>query len=230
MYLMLPETTWKYLSGYDMQRKLLITEIFHSIQGEGPYMGIPMMFIRTNRCNLRCRWCDSTYTFTDGKEVPLQELVETASGCMEEWVCLTGGEPLLQREALDFVRSVTMAGKSVLIETSGSLPVDEYTKLENVVIDMDVKTPSSGEEKSLRLSNLDCLRKTDYIKFVIADEKDYAFASNFILHNDLRCEAVFQPAWGTEIKWIAESVLKDHLRVRVLPQLHKLIWGERRGV
>ncbi len=227
---MLPETMWKYLSGNDMQRKLLITEIFHSIQGEGLLMGVPMMFIRTNRCNLRCRWCDSTYTFTGGKEIPLQELVETSTGCREEWICLTGGEPLLQREALDFVRSVTQAGKSVLIETSGSLPVDEFTKFENVVIDMDVKTPSSGEEKSLRLGNLDSLRKTDYIKFVIADKKDYLFASDFILHHNLKCEAVFQPAWGTEMKWIAESVLKDGLNVRVLPQLHKLIWGDRRGV
>ena len=94
-----------------MHRKLLITEIFHSIQGEGLLMGIPMIFIRTNRCNLRCKWCDSTYTFTGGKEIPLQELVDTASGAGEEWICLTGGEPLLQREAPEFVRAVTRAGK-----------------------------------------------------------------------------------------------------------------------
>ncbi len=213
-----------------MQRKLLITEIFHSIQGEGLLMGIPMIFVRTNRCNLRCRWCDSTYTFTGGREIPLQELLETASVAQEEWICLTGGEPLLQREAPDFVKGATMAGKKVLIETSGSLPVDEYTKIDNTVIDMDVKTPSSGEEKSLRLSNLEHLRKSDYIKFVIADENDYAFATDFVLQHDLGCEAVFQPAWGTDIRWLAESVLKRGLKVRVLPQLHKLIWGDRRGV
>jgi 7-carboxy-7-deazaguanine synthase len=221
---------WKYLSGYDMHRKLLITEIFHSIQGEGLYMGIPMLFIRTNRCNLRCKWCDSTYTFTGGEEIPLQELVRTASESWEEWVCLTGGEPLLQREAPEFVKTVTARGKKVLIETSGSLPVDEYTKIENAVIDMDVKTPSSGEEKSLRLSNPEHLRKPDYVKFVIADENDYAFATDFMSKHNLRCEAVFQPAWGTDIRWLAESVLKQGLSVRVLPQLHKLIWGERRGV
>ena len=213
-----------------MLRKLLITEIFHSIQGEGLLMGIPMIFIRTNGCNLRCKWCDSTYTFTGGKEIPLQELVDTASGAGEEWICLTGGEPLLQREAPEFVRAVTRAGKKVLIETSGSLPVDEYTKIENVAIDMDVKTPSSGEEKSLRLGNIELLRKSDYIKFVIADENDYAFATDFLSKHHLRCEAVFQPAWGTDIKWLAESVLKQGLNVRVLPQLHKIIWGERRGV
>lgn len=213
-----------------MHRMLLITEIFHSIQGEGLLIGVPMIFIRTNRCNLRCKWCDSTYTFTGGEEIPFQELVDTASGAGEEWICLTGGEPLLQREAPDFVRTVTSGGKKVLIETSGSLPVDEYTKIENVVIDMDVKTPSSGEEKSLRLGNLEHLRKTDYLKFVIADENDYAFATDFLSQHDVRCEAVFQPAWGTDLKWLTESVLKQGLHVRVLPQLHKLIWGDRRGV
>jgi 7-carboxy-7-deazaguanine synthase len=221
---------WKYLSGIDMHRKLLITEIFHSIQGEGLLMGIPMIFIRTNRCNLRCKWCDSTYTFTGGKEIPLQDLVDTASAAGEEWVCLTGGEPLLQRESPEFVRTITAKGKKVLIETSGSLPVDEYTKMENVAIDMDVKTPSSGEEKSLRLDNLGLLRKSDYVKFVISDENDYAFATDFLSQHSLRCEAVFQPAWGTDMKWLAESVLKQGINVRVLPQLHKLIWGERRGV
>ncbi len=193
-------------------------------------MGLPMLFIRTNRCNLRCRWCDSTYTFSGGIETSLDELMKTVEASSERWICLTGGEPLLQREAPELVNRITGTGRSVLLETSGSLPIDSYVQNESTIIDMDVKTPSSGEEKSLHLPNLRLLRRNDYLKFVISDRVDYDYARRFLSENHVSCAVVFQPAWGTDMGWIAESILKDGLNVRLLPQLHKLIWGEVRGV
>ena len=101
---------------------------------------------------------------------------------------------------------------------------------DKTMIDMDIKTPSSGESRSLYRHNLDLLREHDYIKFVIADNEDYDFSKEFLSGLKNHVNSVFQPAWGTDLKWITEKVLQDHLDVRVLPQLHKIIWGEIRGV
>jgi 7-carboxy-7-deazaguanine synthase len=207
-----------------------ITEIFHSIQGEGIYMGIPMIFVRTNRCNLRCRWCDSKYTFTGGEEMDLEVILKTVKDSSEKWVCFTGGEPLLQTEAPSFVRSCIDMGKKVLIETGGSLDISPYVFSESACIDMDVKTPSSGEEKSLLRSNIDLIRNVDYLKFVISNEIDYGYSRDFVNGMNGEKNIVFQPAWGSDVKNLAEAVIRDGLNVRVMPQFHKMIWGERRGV
>lgn len=207
-----------------------ITEIFHSIQGEGLYMGLPMLFVRTNRCNLRCNWCDSTYTFTGGSEKRLQDILNEVSQAHEEWICFTGGEPLIQRDALGFVRSAVQLGKKVLIETSGSIDIGPYVFSDKIAIDMDVKTPSSGEERSLLATNLNFIREMDYLKFVISDRDDYEYSKDFISTIDRTINIVFQPAWGSDIKFLVESVIKDRLNVRVLPQFHKLVWGEIQGV
>ena len=162
----------------------------------------------------------------------LEELVEKVKESEDNWICLTGGEPLLQREAREFAIRAGEIGKKILLETSGSISIKEFVTLENVVIDMDVKTPSSGEENSIELENLHLLRPVDYIKFVIQDETDYEYASSFLEDHkaEIQCDIVLQPAWGTDMKWLTERVLDDKLKVRVLPQLHKLIWGEIPGV
>lgn len=211
---------------------LRLTEIFHSIQGEGPLIGIPMIFVRTNRCNLRCKWCDSTYTFEGGYEEGIDSILQKVQDSFERWICLTGGEPLLQRDSIEFVRKTSDFGKMVLVETGGSLNVEDFCMLENTVIDMDVKTPSSGEDGSLRIENLKFLRPSDYIKFVISDESDYEYFTKFVEKNMelIKCGIVVQPAWGTDLKWLTERILNDRRDVRVLPQLHKILWGERRGV
>lgn len=208
---------------------MLITETFHSIQGEGPLTGVPMFFVRTNRCNLRCTWCDSTYTFTGGSEIPISEIIKEAVESWEHWICLTGGEPLLQKEAPLFVRDVTGSGKHVLIETGGSLSIDNYVNNSNTVIDMDIKTPSSGEENSLNRSNLELLRPSDYIKFVISDMKDYEYSRSFLVENEVNCPAIFQPAYGTDYKWIAENMLNDKINARFMLQTHKHVWSDVRG-
>ena len=207
-----------------------ITEKFHSIQGEGPLMGIPMYFVRTNRCNLRCSWCDSTYTFSGGHEEPVDSLILESGSVWEEWICFTGGEPLLQADAPDFISGVVKMGKKVLIETGGSISITPYVSIENTVIDMDIKTPSSGESKSLREENLLLLRKSDYLKFVIKDERDYIYSRGFLQNHPENTNNVFQPCYGTDLRWLAESVIRDSLNVRVMTQLHKHIWGERHGV
>jgi 7-carboxy-7-deazaguanine synthase len=189
-----------------------------------------MLFVRTNGCNLRCRWCDSTYTFQGGKETSLDELVGIVAKSDEKWVCFTGGEPLLQRDTPEFLERCTDLGKSVLIETGGSLSIEKCLFSNQTMVDMDIKTPSSGEDKSLFRRNLDLLRDHDYIKFVIADQNDYKFSRDFLKGLNRHINSVFQPAWGTDLKWIAGKVLEDQLNVRVLPQLHKIIWGEVRGV
>ncbi len=209
---------------------MLLTERFHSIQGEGKFIGLPMYFVRTNHCNLRCRWCDSTYTFSGGEEVLLETILDEIGKIPEDWICFTGGEPMLQREAIKFMKGCTESGKNVLLETGGSLDLSEVVKINGTYIDMDIKTPSSGESESLFKGNLNMLRPGDYIKFVISDVNDYTFALSYAKQWKSTSEILFQPAWGVDLKWLAEKVLEDRINVRVLPQLHKLIWGNRRGV
>ncbi len=160
----------------------------------------------------------------------LEEILEIVRKTGEEWVCFTGGEPLIQKEALAFVGSVAEIGKKVLIETSGSIDVGKYVFSDSVSIDMDVKTPSSQEEDSFLPGNLKYLRENDYLKFVISDAVDYDFSKNFLQRLDGRVNVVFQPAWGSDAKFLVESVIRDQLRVRVLPQFHKYVWGEIPGV
>ncbi len=204
---------------------MLLTEMFLSIQGEGPYTGIPMFFVRTNRCNLRCKWCDSAYTFTGGTEYSLAAIYSEVEDAGADWVCFTGGEPLLQRDALEFVSGLASKGKKILLETGGSLPIKEYARIPAVHVDMDVKTPSSGESESLYEENLNMLRKQDYAKFVISDPADYNYAKAFLSRLPAEVPVIFQPAWGSDLKWLADSVLNDRLKVRVMTQLHKYIWG-----
>ncbi len=207
-----------------------ITEIFHSIQGEGLYTGIPMLFVRTNRCNLRCIWCDSKYTFTGGEEMDTGKVAKEAIGSWEEWICFTGGEPLIQKDAGDFLRAVTESGKRVLVETSGSINIERFAFSDLVSFDVDVKTPSSGESGSFLMDNLKTMRNGDYLKFVISDETDYEFSRKFLKNVPQGIPAVFQPCWGTDMKWLVELIMRDRVQVRLMSQLHKQIWGEIQGV
>ena len=206
-----------------------INEMFVSIQGEGPYMGIPMFFIRFTGCNLRCEWCDTKYAFYEGKEMGMEEILEVVKKKGKEWICLTGGEPLLQEEIYKLI-DILLKEHKVIVETNGSILIDKLPTEENLVVSLDIKTPSSKMEKYMKLENIDYLGPKDYLKFVIKDERDFQYAKSIIEERDIKSEIVFQPVWGTELRWLAERVLDEGLNVRVLPQLHKIIWGERRGV
>lgn len=214
----------------DILKILKITETFHSLQGEGPLTGIPMYFVRTNGCNLRCSWCDSKYTFSGGTEIELESILAGVGKAWERWICFTGGEPLIQREAEAFVKGVVDTGKNVLIETSGSISIERFVKYPGTVIDMDIKTPSSGESGSLFERNLTLLRNSDYVKFVIENSSDYEFAKDFLKRIPRGVRSIFQPCYGTDVKWLAERIISDRIDVALMTQLHKQIWGEIQGV
>lgn len=202
-----------------------ITEIFFSIQGESSHAGRPCVFVRLTGCNLRCRWCDSEYTFTGGEKMELGDVIEKVRGYGCNLVEVTGGEPLAQPESLVLIEQLCSEGFEVLIETSGSIdiaPVDPRAR-----IILDVKCPGSGEVEKNRWSNLDHLRPADEIKFVIADRADYDWAKRVVEERRLdRWTVLFSPVWGEmEMKSLAEWMLADHVPARFQTQLHKHIWG-----
>jgi 7-carboxy-7-deazaguanine synthase len=209
---------------------MLISEIFHSLQGEGLLIGLPTVFVRTSGCNLRCRWCDTEYAFEGGQEMSVEEVLNAAGKYNCRHVCLTGGEPLLQKDAIKLVSALLDKGYLISIETGGSVSVEILPCDDNLSISLDIKCPSSGEHERMNFSNLELLSPNDQLKFVIADDGDYEYAKKVLGDYQTICQVVMQPVGGTDMKALAEKVLDDKLNVRVLPQLHKLIWGVRRGV
>src|SRR5438477_8515716 len=207
-----------------------ITEIFHSIQGESSHAGRPCAFIRLTGCNLRCRWCDSEYTFTGGEKMSIDDVMSRvgAYGC--KLVEVTGGEPLAQSESFDLIERLCDDGYEVLIETSGSIDVTPVDHRATLIL--DIKCPGSGEAEKNLWSNLDQLKPRDEIKFVIADRDDYDWARRTIEERNLtRWTILFSPVWGElELKPLAEWMLADRVPARLQTQLHKHIWGEIPGV
>lgn len=208
-----------------------VTEIFHSIQGESSHAGRPTTFVRLTGCNLRCVWCDSEYTFTGGTKMSVEEVLESVASYGCRLVEITGGEPLLQKEAFTLIERLADRGHEVMVETSGSLdisPVDE-----RATIVLDLKCPGSGEVERNLYENLERLREHDEIKFVIADRADYEWAKGTIETYGLRSgNVLFSPVWGVlELRELARWILEDKLEVRLQTQLHKHIWGgDARGV
>jgi len=207
-----------------------VNEMFKSIQGEGIYIGVPMFFIRLTGCNLRCEWCDTQYAFYEGEEMSINSIVKSVEDSGLKWVCITGGEPLLQEDVYKLIDTLIRKGYKILLETNGSILIDKLPTEDNLVISLDIKTPSSKMEKAMRFANLDYLGPKDFVKFVIMDEKDFEYAKKIIEEYEIDKEIVFQPVGGTNLKWLAERVVEEGLNVRVLPQLHKIIWGNKRGV
>lgn len=206
-----------------------IIETFHSVQGEGPLTGVRTTFIRTARCNLRCVWCDTTYSFGPGTERPISTLVAEVRRNRTTNVCLTGGEPLMQPESVRLVRALAAKGCTTVIETGGSLDVRPYLGIPRVVLSVDVKCPSSKMENRNRWANLPLLRRRDVVKFVIGDRTDYDYARRVLAQRKFRAQVVFQPVWGTPPGRLADWVLADRLDVRVMLQEHKVLWGDMPG-
>lgn len=211
-----------------------ITELFYSIQGEGRRMGRPSAFVRTTGCHLRCAWCDASYTFSGGETKSLDEIMAFLDGQPTKEVCITGGEPLLQKDVWDLITRLLDEGWSVLVETAGNLDfsrADGYpaAERERLCISMDVKCPSSGEHEKNDLTNLDDLRAPDQLKFVVADREDYDFAVGVLReHGFPPCPVYLNPVGGVEPERITAWVLDEDesLPVHVGVQLHKLVWGD----
>ncbi len=205
-----------------------ICEIFHSIQGEGKDIGLPTIFVRTAGCNLRCEWCDTKYAWKGGEEIEIRKIKGKLDEINCYRVCITGGEPLLQKETLELVDKLLPAYE-LSIETNGSLDISKIVE-KDLKVSMDYKTPSSKMDKEMRDDNLDLLREKDQLKFVISGREDYEYSEDVLKSFDLRCDVIFQPEESFDIKELAELVLEDGLEVRVLPQLHKIIWGHKERV
>jgi 7-carboxy-7-deazaguanine synthase len=212
---------------------LTVNEIFHSIQGESTHAGRPCVFVRLTACDLRCSWCDTPYAFSEGRKMSVDEVVDRVReyGC--DVVEITGGEPLLQKEVYPLMERLLHEGRTVMIETGGHLSADEIPA--GVVRVIDIKCPGSGESAKVHWPNLERLRSSDELKFVIKDRTDYEFARDVVSKHDLltRCAAVlFSPVHGVlQARQLAEWILADRLPVRLQLQAHKYIWSpETRGV
>lgn len=211
---------------------LRITETFFSLQGESSLAGHPTFFIRLTGCPLRCTYCDTAYAFQGGTLVSIEALVAEAQASGARYVCVTGGEPLAQVECLALLSALCDAGFTVSLETSGALPVQAVD--ERVIKIMDIKTPDSGELGKNLWANLDHLLPQDEIKFVIGSRADYEWSRNFFQqHPSLQRvkQVLFSPsADRVTPDQLAQWILTDKLPVRFQLQLHKIIWGQRRGV
>ena len=203
-----------------------IIEIFHSVQGEGPLTGLRTSFVRTARCNLRCVWCDTKYSFGPGHERSIASIAREVGTHRTRYACLTGGEPLLQSESPELLRTLARSGMTTVVETGGSLPVDPYLDIERVILSVDIKCPGSRMETHNRWANLPLLRPTDVVKFVIQDRKDYLYARRTVRKRAMPANVVLQPVWGTDAGRLADWVLADRLDVRVMLQEHKVLWGD----
>jgi 7-carboxy-7-deazaguanine synthase len=207
---------------------LRVTEIFRSIQGESTHAGRPCTFVRLTGCPMRCVWCDSEYTFTGGEHYSIDYIMDqvAAFGC--KLVEVTGGEPLAQKEAFPLIQRLCDDGYEVLIETGGYVSTANVDRRAKIIL--DIKCPASGEEQRNDWSNLDRLRADqDEVKFVIADEADWIYATNLIKEQALesRTKAVLiSPAWGlVDLQQLADWIASSGLNVRMQLQLHKYIWG-----
>jgi len=203
-----------------------IYSIFKSLQGEGLTIGAPTTFIRTSGCPLRCTYCDTPQAFDKGEQMTLDLILKKVKQFRCRHVCLTGGEPMAQKDAPKLIRMLIDEGYHLLLETNGAMPLDELPCVENLTISMDIKCPSSGESQKMLFDNLEVLGPTDQLKFIISDDKDYEYAKEVIEKHSPKCEVIFTPVGGKDLKALAERVLKDGLDARVLPQLHKFIWGD----
>lgn len=209
---------------------LLVNEIYKSINGEGPLQGYPVVIVRLMGCNLRCAYCDTKYAYYEGERISFNELFKKIRSFKTKYVLITGGEPLCQSSVVNFCNLLIKKGYEVSLETNGSYPLGEIPQ--KVLKIVDVKTPDSGFEDSFIEKNLIYLDRKDCLKFVLSSNKDYLWAKDFLKkHKNLKCEVIFSPVYNKlPLKKLANWIIKDNLYVKISFQLHKVIWGERRGV
>jgi 7-carboxy-7-deazaguanine synthase len=211
---------------------LVVHEIYRSLQGESTFAGLPCVFIRLTGCHLRCVYCDTPHAFTHGDVLEEGEVLARALELGDALVEITGGEPLLQPEVYRLMSQLADAGKTVLLETSGAIDCSAVDPRVHVIL--DVKTPGSGEVEANVWSNLDRLKPTDEVKFVVCDRADFDWAAGVVGEHRLseRCPVLFSAAFGqVEPARLADWILAARLPVRLQLQQHKILWDPNaRGV
>ena len=209
-----------------------LTEIFYSLQGEGRFTGLPTVFVRLTGCPLRCVYCDTDYAFHGGTSFALPEVIDQVKSYGAQHVCVTGGEPLAQKDAcLALSKALCDEGLSVSIETSGAMDISALDPRISVV--MDLKTPDSAECDKNDYNNLGFIKAKDQLKFVIMSRADYEWARSQLIQRNLSAsgaELLFSPSFE-QVKPtdLAQWILDDKLPVRMQLQMHKHIWGEETG-
>lgn len=211
---------------------LKINEIFYSIQGETSYVGNPTVFIRLTACNLRCTYCDTKYSYYEGENQTLDDILSVVASHKAPYVCVTGGEPLLQKEVQALMSMLCDQGYKVSLETSGSKSIEHVDP--RVKIILDVKTPDSGAADSFLMDNVRFSTPSTEYKFVICSEKDFDWSEDFCRQHNLfeKFEVLYSPSFGqVSERWLAEKILQKNSSARLQLQLHKYIWSsETRGV
>ena len=229
----------------DPEAGLRLTEIFYSLQGEAITSGLPTIFVRLTGCPLRCVYCDTEYAFSGGERRSLETIMATIASFPCKRICLTGGEPLAQPNAIELMKRLLNSGYEISLETAGALTVENVPPAVSKV--MDLKTPSSGEVDKNLWSNLDYLTQHDQIKFVIMNRTDYDWARAKLVEyklNELVGTVWFSPMFNVAqedtvndtspevpvlARELAEWMLADALPVRFQLQLHKIIWADAKG-
>ncbi len=204
---------------------LTVNEIFHSIQGESSYMGLPCVFVRLTGCNLRCTWCDTEYAFYEGRKMSLEEIMTEVKSFDCRLVEITGGEPLAQEGVHVLMKRLCDDGYDVLLETSGSISIATVDPRVRRIV--DIKCPDSGMEKHNLWENIVHLKPTDEIKFVIGSRKDFEWATGVLHMHALttKCPVLMSPVFGkVQPIELAQWILDERLDVRFQLQMHKYIW------
>ncbi|SME90444.1 radical SAM protein [Pseudobacteriovorax antillogorgiicola] len=213
-------------------QSLVITEIYRSVQGESSYAGLPCTFVRLTGCPLRCRWCDTVYGFEGGQERSIGELVDDIKALGVPLVEITGGEPLAQKNTVGLMKALIEAGFQVICETGGSEPVEGVPP--EVTLIMDLKCPGSGMADRNLWENLNHLKPSDEIKFVIANRDDFDWACHVISRHDLtsRFHCLMSVAFGLLAPAeLVDWILDADINVRLNLQQHKYIWSpKKKGV
>ncbi|WP_218140166.1 7-carboxy-7-deazaguanine synthase QueE [Solimonas aquatica] len=210
--------------------RLKITEIFFSLQGESASVGWPTVFVRLTGCPLRCQYCDTAYAFHGGQWQSLDDILAQVASYGAAHVCVTGGEPLAQKNCLALLTRLCDAGYQVSLETSGALDIAGVDARVRRIV--DIKTPDSGEQARNRWENLDLLQAQDELKFVICSRSDYEWAREQLQTHQLarRCAVLFSPsAAQVAPAQLADWLLADRLPARFQLQLHKILWGNTPG-
>ena len=211
-------------------QSLRITEIFHSIQGESSRVGLPTVFVRLTGCPLRCTWCDTAYAFNGGETLSIATVLAAVARLNCTTVCVTGGEPLAQKNCLPLLSALCDAGYSVSLETSGALDISGVDPRVSRIVDL--KAPGSGEAEKNRWENLGHLTANDELKFVLASREDYDWAVAACRQRRLFecCPVLFSPVQDQlDPGRLAQWVIDDKLPIRFQLQLHKVLWGNTPG-